>query len=47
MEKALIGLVACKKERHTAQNIAKWTDEAFKAIGLTAGKLLEPDTVTG
>ena len=35
MEKALIGLVACEKERHTAVNITKWTDEALKAIGLT------------
>ena len=27
MEKALIALVACEKERHTAENIKKWTDE--------------------
>ena len=42
MEKALIGLVACEKERHTAANIVKWTDEALKAIGLTKEGLLEP-----
>eukprot|EP00966_Prymnesium_polylepis_P187125 4337712-Prymnesium_polylepis.1 len=43
MEKALIGLVACEKERHTAHNIAQWTTEALEAIGLTAEGLLEPD----
>ena len=43
MEKALIGLVACEKERHTALNISKWTDEALKAIGLTAEGLMEPN----
>ena len=43
MEKALIGLVACEKERHTAANIVKWTDEAIKAIGLTKEGLPEPD----
>ena len=40
MEKALIGLGACEKERHTAENITKWTDEALEAIGLTAEGLL-------
>ena len=40
MEKALIGLVACEKERHTAANIEKWTEEALKAIGFTHKKLL-------
>ena len=35
MEKALIGLVACEKERHTAENIKKWTDQALVDIGLT------------
>ena len=35
MEKALIGLVACESERHTAVNIAKWTKEALTDIGLS------------
>ena len=35
MEKALIGLVAYEKERHTAENIKKWTDEALVDIGFT------------
>ena len=35
MEKALIALVACEKERHTAENIKKWTDEALTDIGIT------------
>ena len=35
IEKALIGLVACEAERHTAINIKKWTDEALVDIGLT------------
>ena len=35
MEKALIGLVACEKERHTAENIKKWTEQAIKDIDLT------------
>ena len=39
MEKALIGLVACASERHTAENIVKWTDEAFVEMGLTPEKL--------
>ena len=33
-------LVACEKERHTAENIEKWTEEALTAIGLTKEKLL-------
>ena len=40
MEKALIGLIACEKERHTAVNIKKWTVKALEAIGLTAEELL-------
>ena len=40
MEKALIGLVACEKERHTAANIKKWTNDALEAIGITTEKLL-------
>jgi hypothetical protein len=40
MEKALIGLVASEKERHTAENITKWTKEELEAIGLTAVGLL-------
>jgi hypothetical protein len=39
-EKALIGLVACESERHTAVNIAKWTKEALESIGLTEAGLL-------
>ena len=35
MEKALIGLVACESERHTAENIAKWTKEALEKLGLS------------
>ena len=45
MEKALIGLVACDKERHTAENITKWTNEALEAIGLTPEGLLAPDSL--
>ena len=41
MEKALIGLVACETERHTAENITKWTKDALLGIGLKAGDLLE------
>ena len=44
MEKALIGLVACEKERHTAENIKKWTEQAIKDIGLTTEGLLAPAT---
>ena len=40
MEKALIALVACETEAHTAENIKKWTDEALKNIGLVSEKLL-------
>ena len=36
--------IACEKERHTAVNITKWTDEALKAIGLTAERLMELNT---
>ena len=45
MEKVLIGLVACacEKERHTADNIAKWTKEALEAMGLTPEGLFAPD----
>ena len=42
MEKALIGLVACESERHTAENIEKWTKEALEAMGLTSEKILAP-----
>ena len=41
MEKALIGLVACESERHTAENITKWTKEALEGIGLTVGELVQ------
>ena len=40
MEKALIGLVACESERHTAPNIKKWTEEALKDMGLTTAQLV-------
>ena len=40
MEKALIGLVACESERHTADNIESWTEDALKGVGLTAPSLL-------
>ena len=40
MEKALIGLVACESERHTAVDIVKWTKEALESIGLTEAGLL-------
>ena len=43
MEKALIGLVACDQDRHTAENIVKWTNKALKDAGLVAEKLLGPD----
>ena len=42
-EKALIALVACASEHHTAVNIKKWTNEALKDMGLVAAKLLEED----
>ena len=35
LEKALIGLVACEAERHTAENIKKWTEQALTDMGLT------------
>ena len=41
-EKKLIGLVACASERHTADNIEAWTQEALEGIGLTPAKLLAP-----
>ena len=40
MDSALIGLVACEKERHTAENITKWTAEAMEMMGLTPVMLL-------
>ena len=43
MEKALIGLVACEKERHTADNIKKWTTEALLGIGLSPDELLQAE----
>ena len=43
MEKALIGLVACESESHTAANISKWTKEALEQIGLTKEGLCDPD----
>ena len=36
-------VVACEKERHTAEKKTKWTDEALEAISLTAEGLLGPD----
>ena len=38
MEKALIGLVACESERHTAENIATWTKEALVDIARPFGQ---------
>ena len=40
VEKALIGLVACESERHTAVNISKWTNEALHDIGVHAAGLM-------
>ncbi|KAL1514763.1 hypothetical protein AB1Y20_003849 [Prymnesium parvum] len=40
VEKALIGLVACSAERHTAVNIKKWTEEALVSIGFRSEDLL-------
>ena len=40
VEKKLIGLVACETERHTAENIKKWTTEALESIGITAAAVL-------
>ena len=31
------------KERHTAENITKWTKEALEAMGLTPEGLFAPD----
>ena len=42
VEKKLIGLVACESERHTAENIKKWTTEALESIGITAAGVLGP-----
>ena len=42
MEKALIGLVACEAERHTAENITRWTKEALESIGLSNDKMVMP-----
>ena len=39
MEKALIALVAAESERHTAENIERWTDDALKSIGLKPSEL--------
>mgnify|MGYP007078133770 CR=1 FL=1 len=41
MEKALIGLVACASDRHTAENIKKWTAEALVGISLKHDELLQ------
>ncbi|KAL1505059.1 hypothetical protein AB1Y20_008819 [Prymnesium parvum] len=38
--RALIGLVACSAERHTAVSIKKWTEEALTAIGFNSSKEL-------
>ncbi len=41
LEKALVGLVACEAERHTAENIKKWTEQqALADMGLTTEGLL-------
>ena len=32
---------ACESERHTAENIKKWTKEALESIGLTTDELLQ------
>ena len=32
--------MACESERHTAANIEMWTEDALKAVGLTAPSLL-------
>ena len=47
MEKALIGLVACEAERHTAVNITRWTEAALKGIGLTVKDLLGNNDADG
>ena len=33
-------LVSCESERHTAENIKKWTTEALESIGITAAAVL-------
>ena len=40
IEKKLIGLVACESQRHTAENITTWTNDALKSIGMDASVLL-------
>ena len=37
-----LGLVACSDQRHTAENIKTWTDEALESIGMTVQDLTEP-----
>ena len=39
MEKALIALVAAESERHTAENIQRWTDDALNSIGFNPNEL--------
>ena len=36
IEKKLIGLVACESQRHTAENITTWTNDALKSISMDA-----------
>ena len=42
MEKALIGLITCSSERHTADNIRKWTVEALEGMDLKKDVILGP-----
>ena len=42
LEKALIGLVACSEDRHTAKKIKTWTEDALRDIGLNPSQLLAP-----
>jgi hypothetical protein len=42
MEKALIGLIACSTERHTADNIRKWTVEALEGMDMKPDLLMAP-----
>ena len=42
MENKLIGLVACESERHTKENINKWTKQALEGIGLDPEALVDP-----
>ena len=37
----LLALICCTEERHTADNIAKWTTEALKDMGLDAATMLK------